>query len=46
MNEPLQLNRPPIAKAGVAKTITLTINTITVNGNGSADPDNNNYYNR
>ncbi len=40
-NPPIQLNRPPVAYAGIDKTIFLPLNTVNVDGSGSTDPDGN-----
>src|SRR4051812_44054639 len=34
-------NRPPVANAGIDKTIALPVNQVILNGNNSTDPDNN-----
>jgi Tol biopolymer transport system component len=41
INNPGQINRPPVANAGADQTITLPVNSVTVDGSGSTDPDNN-----
>ncbi len=38
---PTPVNRPPVANAGSAITITLPTNSTTLNGSASSDPDNN-----
>lgn len=41
VNDPSQLNRPPVANAGADQTIILPTNTVILDGSGSTDPDNN-----
>lgn len=41
VNDPLQLNHPPIANAGPDQTITLPNNNVFLDGSSSKDPDNN-----
>ena len=41
VNDPSQLNHPPVANAGADQTITLPNNTINLDGSRSSDPENN-----
>ena len=41
VNDPSQLNRPPVACAGIDQTITLPVSTVNLDGRCSTDPDNN-----